>query len=118
VPVIKHGAPFAASRLLDALPGRAKVLNNYTLGGWLLWTARDVDPAIDGRTEIYAPSYVAATLAEPGLPRGWKGYLRKNDFDAAWLDKDVPLIFGLKSLGWTVVYRDHFSVILIPPTSK
>ena len=47
--------PLEASARLDALPGRATVLNEYAAGGWLLWSARDVSPSIDGRTEIYSP---------------------------------------------------------------
>jgi hypothetical protein len=115
VPPIKRGAPFEASASLDALPGRARVLNDYVLGGWLLWTARDTSPAIDGRTEIYTPDYVAQAMGTPRLAPGWRRFIARNDFDAVWLSKDAPLVFALTTLGWTKRYANDYTIILVPP---
>ena len=48
----------SATESLEGLPGRARVLNDYALGGWLLWAARDTSPAIDGRADVYSVHYV------------------------------------------------------------
>jgi hypothetical protein len=118
VPAVQRGAPWRASATLDRLPGRALVLNEYDYGGWLLWTARDTSPGIDGRTEIYSPEYVSEYLATERLQGDWKQFVRENDFDAAWLRKTSPLVFGLRTLGWRTVYRNDFSVILLPPAGS
>ena len=105
-----------ASRTLDALPGRAHVLNEYDLGGWLLWTARDTSPAIDGRTEIYDKAYVSRYVETMRLKGDWRGFVDSERFAAAWLRTSTPLLWGLKSEGWTEIYRDDFSVIVVPPS--
>lgn len=115
VPGIARRPPTGASAYVDDLPGRAKVLNAYTLGGWMLWTARDSSPAIDGRTEIYAPDYVRRASGAVRLDPGWQKFVTGTDFDAAWLLKGSPLIYGLKTRGWTVGYEDDGTVVLLPP---
>ncbi len=97
--------PFAASRELDALPGRARVLNEYTMGGWLIWTARDTSPGIDGRSEVYGLPYVKKYLNALRLGPGWERWVAERQFDAAYLNKDTPLVFGLKSMGWRIHAR-------------
>jgi hypothetical protein len=118
IPGVQRGAPFGASAALDTLPGRANVLNEYDLGGWLLWTARDTSPGIDGRTEIYSPSYVSNYIAALGLNGDWRRFVATHHFDAAWLRTSTPLIWGLRSEGWTTAYKNDFSVVLVPPGSS
>lgn len=115
VPEIEQGAPWKASAALNALPGRARVLNDYTLGGWMLWTARDASPVVDGRTEIYSPEHVRRTLAAMELKPGWKRYVTDSQVDAAWLYKASPIRFGLQTMGWRTIFRDDFSVVMVPP---
>jgi hypothetical protein len=115
VPPIQRHAPWKASAAVDALPGRARILNEYTLGGWLLWTARDTSPAIDGRTEIYSPAYVERVLSATRMGPGWRKFIAEGHFDAALLGRSSPLAYGLQTLGWTVDFRDSRLVVLIPP---
>jgi hypothetical protein len=115
IPGVERGSPWGVSKRLDALPGRALVLNEYYFGGWLLWSARDTAPGIDGRTEIYAPQYVGDYLAAESLKGHWRQFVKDHDFDAAWLRTSTPLVWGLRSMGWTTVYRNGYSVIMVPP---
>jgi hypothetical protein len=115
VPSTEHDVPVGASAFLDSLPGRAKVLNEYTEGGWLLWTARDTSPAIDGRTEIYDPNYISKLFAAEGRGRGWQKFVASQDYDAAWLYRTSPLGKGLRAIGWTIVFRDKYTYVLVPP---
>jgi hypothetical protein len=117
LPGVQRGAPWAASRALDDLPGRASVLNEYDLGGWLLWTARDTAPGIDGRTEIYSTDYVGGYLAALQLQDGWQRFVESHRFDAAWLRTSTPLAGGLKSEGWIEVYHNDFSTRLVSPAA-
>ena len=115
IPPLATDRPYAATRQLDALPGRAHVLNEYTFGGWMLWAARDTSPGIDGRSEVYGLPYVQRYLASLRMAPGWRSWLQESDFDAAWLRRSTPLVFGLKSLGWQVIRDDGNSLILVPP---
>jgi hypothetical protein len=115
VPSTERDVPVRASAFLDSLPGRAKVLNEYTEGGWLLWTARDTSPAIDGRTEIYNPAYISRLFAAEGRGPGWQKFVASQDYDAAWLYRGSPLVSGLRSIGWTIAFHDKYTYVLIPP---
>ncbi len=100
---------------LQQLPGRPRVLNQYEMGGWLLWAARDVSPAIDGRAEIYPVRYVEDYLDTLAMRPGWQSFLAKGDFDAAILLSDTPLTGGLRSVGWVVVEEQDDLLVLLPP---
>jgi hypothetical protein len=123
LPSARTIAPYApsiqASHILDALPGRARVLNEYELGGWLLWTARDVSPGIDGRTEIYRPAYVRSYLDTLRATGDWRGFVAASHVQAAWLYRKSPLVESLVSqLRWRTVWTDGTSVILLPPPTR
>ncbi len=104
-----------ASHELDQLPGRARVINEYEIGGWLLWNARDTSPAIDGRTEIYEVDYVADYINALAARPGWEEFTNKLHADAALLHSSTPLASGLKSQGWRVLSDDEELVVLVPP---
>jgi len=106
----------AASRRLDALPGHARVLNEYEFGGWLLWNARDVSPGVDGRTEIYRAAYIQRYYDTLALRGNWRGFVGDEQFGAAWLYRQTPLAGGLvDELHWKSVWSDQRTVILVPP---
>jgi hypothetical protein len=110
------GTPKTAPVALDALPGRAQVLNEYGLGGWILWTARDSSPGIDGRSEVYDPGYLTSYLASLRMDPGWRQFVADQRFDAAWLYRTTPLVNGLRSIGWRPIAHEGSTVILVPPT--
>ena len=118
VPPLDTDHPYDATRALDALPGRAHVLNEYTYGGWMLWAARDTSPGIDGRSEVYGLPYVQRYLGALRMSPGWRSWIERSDFDAAWLRKTTPLVYGLKSQGWRVTHRSDDSLILVPPAGS
>ncbi len=105
----------AAAGELDALPGRAKVLNEYDLGGWVIWSARDVSPAIDGRAEIYPVEYVEGYVGALSMRPGWDRFVEQMDPDAALLYRQTPLVSGLTSQGWRVTSDDGDVLVLVPP---
>ena len=100
---------------LDALPGKARVLNEYGEGGWIIWRARDTSPAIDGQSEIYGSLCVSAYLSALTVQPGWRAWVARGDFDAAWLYARTPLANRLQADGWTVRQRAGDSVVLLPP---
>lgn len=117
-PAIRAPAPASASRTLNNLPGRARVLDEFDLGNWMLWTARDASPAVDGRYEIYGPAYIGRYVDVLNMQGDWKRFVADSRVQAAWLHVGVPLILGLRQeLDWTVAWTDGKTVILVPPSS-
>jgi hypothetical protein len=113
---ISQKFPTRALHYLDALPGHARVLNEYGLGGAEIYWARDTSPAIDGRAELYDFSYFERYMAAQKLTGDWKGLVTSLSPDAAWLPEGSPLANGLSGvLHWRVVLHDGDTVILLPP---
>ncbi len=106
----------AVAAHLNALPGHAKVLNHYDVGGWLIWTARDTSPAVDGRAELYAIDYLDAYVGALSMRPGWRDFVDDVDVDAALLYRDTPLVEGLRHIGWRTTYEEGGLVVLLPPT--
>ena len=108
-------AILAATERVEAMPGRARLLNEYALGGWLLWAARDTSPGIDGRTEIYPVDHVEGYLAALAMKPGWREFIDDLDVDAALLLAQTPLADGLQSVGWTIEDEEDGLLVLLPP---
>jgi len=106
------------ARRLDALDGRAHVLNEYNDGGWLVWTARDTSVAIDGRAEVYGSAYVTKYLDARAMRPGWRRYVASGDFAAAYLYRSTPLVQGLRTDGWRTVWRHDHHVLMLPPRTS
>lgn len=115
VPPLIDDMPVTTPVQLDALPGRARVLNEYGFGGWLLWTAPNTSPGIDGRSEVYATDYVSGYLASLAMRPGWRQFVMGHGYTAAWLHRSTPVVQGLREMGWRTVGREGDTVILVPP---
>jgi hypothetical protein len=116
-PALPPGAPVAATRaLVAAVPDDPRVLNEYSIGGWLLFFARGAHPGIDGRAEIYPIHYVSRYYDLLRLRGDWRGDLAPLHANSALLHPTTPLVNGLRDeLGWRVVYADDTWLVLVPP---
>ena len=110
------GVPTGLSPALDALPQGTVVLNDYVVGGWMLWEHPDLDPVVDGRADIYPVDLVAdmydLTL---GLP-GWQDTVRRLDAPYALLADTSPVVDAMEQeLGWRVVAAEDGYRLLEAP---
>ncbi|GAA5161688.1 hypothetical protein [Ornithinimicrobium tianjinense] len=100
---------------LATVPPGATVCNSYGLGGWLLYVAPNLLPVVDGRSEIYAPTHVATSMAmESGA--GWREFADTHDCSVALLDSDAPAIELFTAVGgWTpVATADGYTLLRRP----
>lgn len=118
-PTLSEHAPVAATAALERLPAPQRVIDEYDIGGWLLWHARQAQPAVDGRTELYSTRYLDRYLGSLRMdPRYWRSTVSSLDANAAFLRTRTPLVVGLRDiLHWRVVYRDSTWVVLTPPAA-
>lgn len=101
---------------LEALPAGTRLLNEYDMGGWVLWTLPDLSPSVDGRAEVYDLEYLQAHADAYALRGDWRGFVAGLGADAAWLRRDTALVVGLvEVLGWSVRHADDDWVVLTPP---
>jgi hypothetical protein len=101
---------------LAALPARTVVLNEFDVGGWLLWAEPHLSPVIDLRSEVYSTDYIRDYLRARDVSAGWQRLLDRTRPRYALLKQDTPLLVALRErLGWTTVAQDAGYVLLRAP---
>lgn len=116
-PDLPDAAPVAASEVINSLPGEQVVINEYGMGGWILWATPDAHPLIDGRAELYGNTYIGNYLSALQMAGSdWSKVLLRDDPTVAFLHRDVPAAVGLQEiLGWKELYSDDTWLVLVPP---
>jgi hypothetical protein len=110
------GVPSDMSAQLSALPRGTVVLNEYELGGWLMWSHPRLEPVIDPRTEVYAVAYVQRYVDARGAVPGWQDFVADTGSRAAILDRRLPLTGVLQdTLHWRATARDGDWLLLQAP---
>jgi hypothetical protein len=108
----------SATHAVEALPGRVRLFNQYELGGWLLWAARDTSPVVDGRADVYSVEHFRGYMDALKMKPGWREFVEDADVDAAFLAEAAPLAAGLQLIGWTVHHEQGGLVVLLPPAEN
>lgn len=101
------GSPEALRSQLSAIPARTVVLNDFDIGGRLLWAEPHLTPVIDLRSEIYSTEYVRDDVRTREVRARWRDLLRRTKAGNALLKRTSPLTVALQEqLGWTAVAKD------------
>ena len=113
------GTPNRLDTQLDALPRGTVVLNEYALGGWLLWRHPSLAPVIDGRAEVFDPAYIRRYMSAASASSGWRGFLTQTGARTALVAQGSPLATALQErLAWRQTGSDMGYVLLQAPTSS
>jgi hypothetical protein len=95
------------------------VLNEYALGGWLLWRHPSLAPVIDGRAEVFDPAYIRRYLSAASATTGWREFLTQTGARTALVAQGSTLATALQErLGWKQTGADRGYVLLQAPTSS
>jgi hypothetical protein len=110
------GGPDNLHPQLAAIPARTVVLNDFTVGGWLLWAEPHLTPVIDLRSEIYSREYVREYIVTKDVRAGWQRLLGRTRPGYALLRANAPLTVALREeLKWTTIGADADYVLLKAP---
>jgi hypothetical protein len=110
------GWPEGLRAQLTAIPAKTVVLNDYTVGGWLLWAEPQLTPVIDLRSEIYSMDYIREYIRTEKVEAGWQSLLARTKPKYALLRANAPLTVALREqLRWKIVGKDADYVLLKPP---
>lgn len=110
------GWPEGLRPQLAAIPARTVVLNDFTVGGWLLWAEPRLTPVIDLRSEVYSPEYIRDYKRAEEVQTGWQQFLLRTRAQYALLKVKSPLSLALREqLAWTTVGMDAEYVLLKAP---
>ena len=111
-----HGVPVKLSSQVSAIPAGAVVFDDYGMGSWLLWSARQVTPVIDGRIELYDQKYVEQYTNALSVGPGWSDFLKRTGATYALVTDQSPISTALTDrLRWRTLGRDAGFVLMQAP---
>ncbi len=111
--------PSGLDHALNALLAGAVVLNDYQLGGWLLWAHPQVTPVIDGRAEVFSVRHVDQYVAATAARGRWRDFVRASGAQDALLSDGSTLATALQErMGWRLVGADGGYVLLRAPAAR
>jgi hypothetical protein len=107
--------PTAGARYLRANLGERRLYNDYTWGGYLIYTLYpDVPLFIDGRSDFYRSRIVEDYAAIGRLQPGWEDLMRQYGIDAVLLRKGSSLARGLREDSrWKEVFTGPVETVLV-----
>lgn len=95
-------------------PRTHRLVNEFNWGGYLAWRLRDYRVFVDGRTQLYEPSFWRRAYLSDAATL--KALLASIDADAAVVPAQRSRFReALLSLGWTVAHQDEIAQVLLPP---
>lgn len=111
------GVPLALQTDLDALPEGTPIFNTWTLGGWLEWRHRNVEPVVDGLADAYTVEHLRGYIRTLELRPRWEEYIANTGARTALLTgDDHELADALVShLGWRQIGVDDGTRLLVAP---
>ena len=105
-------APTLAISAVQAAGIRGPVLNEYTWGGYLIFSG--IAPFIDGRADMYGDAFLKAYAEALALKEadGLETLMRKYKIEWTLLPPDTPAVTLLDHLpGWRRLYADKVAVV-------
>jgi hypothetical protein len=111
-------SPQKALEFIKANHISGPMLNDYALGGYLIWAAPEHPVFIDGRTDIYEWSGVLGEFGKwATLQSDPNALLEKYKIGFCLLNRQSPMARVLPLLhDWKMVYADNNSVIFVRAT--
>lgn len=102
--------PAAACTFVEAegFPPRLRLLNNFEIGGFLLWRLPQEPVFIDGRLDVYVGRTFddMLLLSRGRAAPGWAALVRHYDFDCVLTTSTREASAFEADAGWCLVYSD------------
>lgn len=104
--------PSAAVAWLEANP-RARILNQYDWGGYLIWNLPTTPVAVDGRPDMYGDAFMDRHVSIWHTHKGWEQRLDADNYDRVFGAPKAQIVTKLRSNPrWRVVYEDAHAVVI------
>jgi hypothetical protein len=109
--------PSWSDRAIGGLPAGTKVLNDWSLGGYLMWRYPGLDLVMHGYGDTFTTAELTRNSDLVGIRSGWQDQVRETGARVAVLRPRSILASQLTSQeGWTVVDRsDTLELLRAPP---
>lgn len=92
------------------------MLNEYGLGGWLVYRPPSLAPVIDGMTDAYTVEYLTRYAKARAVVDGWSDYVEETGASVAVVESGSPIATALEERsGWVVIQEDDGFVLMEQP---
>ncbi len=108
-PLIRQGYPVGAVEWMQDHAVHGRLLNEYAWGGYLDWSARDLQVFVDGRTDLFGDEIIDEWMTVIAGGEGWQDILDRYQVDFVLLQPDRPVTGLLEKNGWILLYQDNHS---------
>jgi hypothetical protein len=119
VPVTADEAPPQAAWVdpaLDALPAGTPVLDEWNIGGWLMWRHPQLDPVMHGYGDTFTTAELRRNIDILETQPGWTDLVRETQVSYALVRPASRLAHALvEEEDWTVLHRSPDLMLLAPP---
>src|SRR5205085_12244151 len=104
--------PVGATNYLQTYPQQGNIFNQYEWGGFLEWSAPQIRPFIDSRTDIFEYNGVLRDYVAISTFRDTQALLDKYKVNYVLYPAHTPLAYLLaNSSFWECIYQDNQAVI-------
>jgi hypothetical protein len=106
--------PVEAMQWLKSNPQKGNMFNPFDWGGYISFIAWPQDKVfIDSQGDVYGEAFIREYERVANLDDGWETVLKKYQVAWALLPTDWKLADALIDEGWSEVYRDNTTLILV-----
>lgn len=103
---------------LDRLPPGTVVLDDWAIGGYVMWRHPSLDPVMHGYGDTFTIAELERNRDLLDLEPGWDDDLAETGAEVALLESGTPLAYALETrLDWRVVDEGEEHVLLQAPGS-
>jgi hypothetical protein len=116
---VEAQSPVKAVEFLKAKHISGPMLNEYVYGGYLIWAAPEYPVFIDGRADVFEATGVFSDFAKwATLQKPPTELVDKYKINFCLLARSSPMVQVLPLAGWTIVYSDDNSAVLVRNAPK
>lgn len=107
--------PAEAVDWLRAHPQPRELFNNYTWGGYIIWTLPEMPVFVDGRTDLYGAGILGEYRQIHDASEGWEAALAARGINTVLVENNSPIALALADLPeqWALVHEDETAVVLV-----
>lgn len=112
---VEQGNPVQAARFIQTHALSGNMLNDYALGGYLIWATPDHPVFVDGRSDVFEATGVLAEYRKWALLQtNPNALLNQYNISFCVLARNSPMAHVLPFLpNWKTAYSDNMSTIFI-----
>jgi hypothetical protein len=104
------------AEVVDGLPAGTAVVNDWGMGGWMMWRWPDLNFVMNGYGDIFTDAELERNNQLETTSSGWIAAVKETGARYALLEPGTGLSYGLEQEGWTIEHRsDDLLMMEAPP---